>query len=92
MSVFLVTWNLNHEKPNYAAARARFLKAIDAYPNFADSGLETVRFVEFEPSANELYAKLRSALDDDDRIFVCGLGDHQGWVDDDVWKWINARI
>ena len=36
MSVLVVTWDLNHEKPNYAQARAAFLRHLEAFDNIRD--------------------------------------------------------
>ena len=45
MSVFVVTWDLNHEKPNYRQARAAFLRHLEAFENIRDGGLDSVRFI-----------------------------------------------
>jgi hypothetical protein len=94
MSVYLVTWNLNNEKPNYADARKVFLSKLEEYDNIKDSGLDSVRFISTNQSAQQISDNLRQAMDDDDRIFVTKLnvGGHQGWLDISVWKWIETHI
>lgn len=94
MSVYFVTWNINRDKTNYASARAAFLKVVDTYQNRQDGGLETVRFLSTQESADTVSGKLRKALDDDDRLFVSRMtsGQHQGWLDKETWSWINARL
>lgn len=94
MAVFLVTWNLNKEKSNYANARKIFLDHLARYQNVRDSALESVRWLSSPSSATDVEADLRSKLDSNDSIFVTKLtqGEHQGWLNKDVWAWINARL
>lgn len=94
MSVYLVTWDLNREKLNYPQARAAFLKHLEAYENTRDSRLDSVRFISTSSSADQVDSYLRQKLDDDDRIMVTQLvrGGHQGWLDKEVWDWINQRL
>ncbi|MBC8648482.1 hypothetical protein GYM54_01845 [Pseudomonas sp. MTM4] len=94
MAVYVVTWNLNKERGNYDAARRAFLQHLERYDNKKDSGLESVRWINTPRSVHEVDADLRSKLDTNDRIFVCQVtnGNHQGWLDQPVWDWINARL
>ena len=94
MAVYLVTWNLNGEKPNYAEARKQFITHLERYENKMDSGLDSVRFISTNLSADQLSNDLRKRLDDNDRIIVTKLvsGNHQGWLDKTLWEWIDARV
>ncbi|NOD62070.1 MULTISPECIES: hypothetical protein [unclassified Ruegeria] len=94
MAVYVVTWNLNKEKSNYAAARSAFIKQLETYTNKADSGLESVRFISTNQSADQVDAHLRKKLDTNDRLLVSKMnnGEHQGWLSKDTWEWINARL
>ena len=94
MSVYLVTWDLNKEKPNYANARAQFLARLNQYDHIKDSGLDSVSFVSTDWTANEVSDDLRRNLDDNDRIVVTKLvsGNHQGWLAEEAWDWISARL
>jgi hypothetical protein len=94
MSVFLVTWDLNRHKPNYAEARQRLIDHMSRYPHVKDPGLDSVWFIQSSGSATTLDADIRQHMDSDDRIIATKLvtGDHQGWLDKNVWDWINARI
>lgn len=94
MAVYLVTWNINRDKSNYSAVRAAFLKGMDAYENKQDSGLETVRFLSTTENADAITNRLRKNLDDNDRLFVANVnnGQHQGWLEQETWNWINARL
>lgn len=94
MAVYLVTWDLNKERLNYAAARTAFLQNLDAYPNKADAGLDSVRFVQSNQTAGEVCSFLRTKMDTNDRIVVSKLvtGQHQGWLAQTTWDWINSRL
>lgn len=94
MSVYLVTWDLNREKPNYSDARAKFLARIERYENIKDPGLDSVVFLSSSNTANQIYDDLRLALDNNDTIIVTKMviGNHQGWLSENIWKWINARL
>ncbi|WP_274393491.1 hypothetical protein [Xanthomonas campestris] len=55
--------------------------------------MESVRWVESTGSAVALRDDLRQKLDDNDRIFVSKLNADQndGWLNENVWDWINRR-
>lgn len=93
MAVYVVTWNLNREA-NYDAKRTAFLKQVTKYENVADPGLESVRWLATDLSADALADDIRSPLDDNDRLFVALLtpGSYQGWMDDSTWEWISKRL
>lgn len=94
MTVFVVTWNLNKERGNYDAARRAFVQHLDHYENTKDQGLESVRWVSTTRTVDQVTDDLRTKLDANDRLFVCQVarGNHQGWLSQQVWDWINARI
>ena len=95
MQVFLVTWNLNKERANYDAARIAFVKHLDlSYQNKADSGLESVRFVASTQTADAISAHLYKRLDGNDCLVVTKMnaGQHQGWLSEETWEWINRYL
>lgn len=94
MAVYLVTWDLNSEKPNYAEARKQFIAHLERYENTKDSGLDSVRFVSTNWTAEQVSTDLRKKLDDNDRIIVTKLvsGNYSGWLSKDVWTWIDTRL
>lgn len=93
MAVYVVTWNLNKEGAAYNTARATFLKHLAKYDNTQDSGLETVRWISTNESAQQVSDYLRQKLDNNDRLFVSKVvsGAHAGWLEKSVWTWIDAR-
>lgn len=94
MAVYMVTWNLNKERGNYAQARQAFIQHLDRYQSISDPGLESVRWVNSAATANQVSDDLRLKLDNNDRIFVTRVNadQHQGWLHKDIWDWINARL
>lgn len=94
MSVYLVTWDLNKEKPNYAQARTALITHLSRYDYIKDSGLDSVWFLSSNYSADQIDADIRTKLDTNDRLVVTKLvsGQHQGWLAQNVWDWINARL
>lgn len=94
MAVYVVTWNLNQERSNYANARQDFIAHLDRYQSIKDSGLESVRWVSTNWTAQEVSKDLQLKLDKNDRIFVSKLnkGEHAGWLSKTVWEWIDARL
>ncbi|PPT97600.1 hypothetical protein XaraCFBP7407_06230 [Xanthomonas arboricola pv. arracaciae] len=93
MAIHMVTWNLNQE-PAYEVKRQAFIEHINRYANVRDPSLETVRWVESAGTAEQMSADLLSKLDKNDRLFVTQVlpGQHQGWLNQEVWNWINARL
>jgi hypothetical protein len=54
MAVYLVTWDLNKEKPNYAEARKQFIAHLERYEKTKDAGLDSVRFVSTSWTAEQV--------------------------------------
>lgn len=94
MGVFVVTWNLNRERANYAAARAEFIKHLERHQNIGESGLESVRWIHSNLTAQQLSDDLRAKLDDNDRIFVSKLasGTYAGWLNQATGNWITPKV
>jgi hypothetical protein len=94
MAVYLVTWDLNREKPNYAQARATLLAQMERFQYMKDAGLDSVWFISTNSSAQQASDFIRQALDNNDRLIVTQIqkGTHQGWLSPPTWEWINARL
>ncbi|RJF69607.1 hypothetical protein [Rhodopseudomonas palustris] len=94
MSIFLVTWDLNKQKLNYAQARQALIDHLSRYPHIYDQGLDSVWFLETSASADTLSADIRTKLDNNDTLIVTKLlpGQHQGWLSKETWNWINPRL
>ena len=93
MPAYVVTWELNREKPNYNAARDAFVKHIDRYTHVKDNGLDSVRFISTSWTATQIRDDLKTKLDANDRLFICQInkGQNDGWLDKAVWDWITSK-
>lgn len=94
MSVYLVTWEINRAKPNYNEARAKFIARLERYDHSKDSGLDSVVFISSSNTAYQISEDLRLALDNNDRLLVTKMNrnEHAGWLEQNVWKWIDTRL
>ena len=94
MAVYLVTWDINKEKQNYAQARQALISRLNQYEHIKDPGLDSVYFVSTNWTADQVSEDLRKNLDNNDKIIVTKLvdGNHQGWLSKVVWSWIGDRI
>jgi hypothetical protein len=94
MAVYLVTWDLNKEKPNYAQARQNLIAHLERYQHIKDQGLDSVRFVETDNSAQQLATDVRTKMDENDKLVVTRLvsGQYYGWLATSVWDWISPRL
>ena len=55
--------------------------------------LESTWLIVTTESANELYNRLRTHLDQDDSILVIQAGaDRQGWLPKKAWEWIDRNL
>jgi hypothetical protein len=74
--------------------RQNLIDHLGRYQHIKDPGLDSVWFVSTGSSADQVSADVRTKLDDNDRLIVTKLvnGQHQGWLAQNVWDWINARI
>lgn len=95
MPVYLVTWDLNKEKPNYAKARDAFIALLDKFESKKDTGLDSVRFVSTSWDASQVHDYLRKAQDDNDTLFVTrvhkGSAERNGWLNKATWSWIREH-
>lgn len=94
MSVYLITWDLNKEKTNYNQARQEFISNLEDFENIKDSGLDSVRFISTDWDIDKVSDDIRTKLDNNDRLFVIEIkkGNHQGWLSQKVWDWIDEHL
>jgi len=93
MAVYLVTWDLNREKPNYTRARDEFVAALEKFSYIKDTGLDSVRFIDTDWNPTQIREYLYKWMDENDRLVVTRMrsGEKDGWLSRLVWDWINAR-
>jgi len=94
MAVYLVTWDLNQEKPNYGQARLAFVSHLEQLDNTKDPGLDSVRFVSTSSSVDQIYNFLGQKLDKSDRLMIVKLeqSSYNGWISKETGRWINDRM
>lgn len=93
MAVHLVTWDLNKEKQNYTAARAKLIGRLTQYEHIKDDGLDSVWFLSTSSTAQQVADDLNKYIDANDRLIVTRLaaGNYQGWLAASTWKWIESH-
>jgi hypothetical protein len=94
MSIFLITWDLNKEKPNYDQARQKLLSYLSRYDHIKDTGLDSVWFVSSSDSAEVVDLGVRANMDSNGRLVVIELlvGHYAGWLSANVCSWIHERL
>lgn len=94
MAVYLVTWDLNRQQPNYSEARNRLIEHLSRYETIRDANLDSVWFVRSQADSTTLMTDIRRAMTDNDRLFVTKLvnGEYHGWLEQRVGNWIDQRI
>lgn len=88
--VYLITYDLNKQK-NYDELY-RALKGLGEWAR--DPGLDSVWFISTTLSAGGVFDRVHPHMDNDDKIAITQMehGKHQGWLNKDLWDWINARL
>ncbi len=88
--VYFVKYELNKPGKNYASLYA----ALEKYDYIRDNGLHSAWFISTSWTAAQVYEHLRHHFDINDRIFVTQIraGEHQGWLHQNIWSWVNARL
>ncbi|HNP66281.1 MAG TPA: hypothetical protein PKH16_00115 [Aequorivita sp.] len=88
--VYLITYDLNKGGQDYQT----LYNLLEKYEYIRDPGLDSVWFISTSQSANQLSNNIQSVLDKNDRHVVTRMnaGEHQGWLNEDVWKWITDRL
>ena len=88
--VYLITYDLNGPGKDYS----RLYTALQQYDNIRDPGLDSVWFVSTTSTANEVSNHIRQYMDANDKhvVTLMRAGEHQGWLLQNVWDWINARL
>ena len=86
MAVYIVTYDLNHEtrRPPIVDEVRKTDWAMLSESSYAISTTET---------AQQVFDRFRSLLDDNDAFFVITLKrPWQSWADPEVNKWMNIRM
>lgn len=89
MSVKLITYDLNSPGQDYKKLHET-IKSMGAWWHHLDS----VWLVDTTLSVHQIVEHIRKASDTNDNLLVLDVaGDaRQGWLPQDAWDWINARM
>lgn len=68
MAVYLVTWELNKERPNYAQARQALITQLEKFNYTKDPGLDSLWFVSTDWTAQQVSDYVQPSLDKNDRL------------------------
>ena len=88
--VYLIKYELNQPGKNYASLYA----TLQQYQYVRDNALHSTWFVSTSWTALQVYSHIAPHIDRNDRIFITLLrrGEYYGWMDLNIWTWINARV
>jgi hypothetical protein len=89
--VHLISYDLNgHERP---AAYEAVRQVIESAARDFRRPLRSQWLVNTAESADAWAHRLYPVLDADDRLLICEVtSPNQGWLPEDIWLWLNARV
>ena len=88
--VLLISYDLNgHERPSaYAAVE----KMIKDNAKSTRKPLYSQWFVETDESVQAWHERMKTVADANDSWFILPVGtSRQGWLNPEIWDWLNAR-
>jgi len=87
MAVFSISYDLNKSGKNYEGLyeeikRTEWLHILDS-----------TWLISTQETAQVLSERLRSRMDNDDRLFVSKVNrsEYWGWLSQEYWNWLKAR-
>lgn len=87
--VQLVTYDLKRPGQDYKAVHEAIKSCGSSWWHY----LESTWLVESYQTADEIAAKVRQHIDQNDRLLVIGVtADSAGWLPKDAWEWINSHV
>lgn len=88
--VYLITYDLNKPDKRYQD----LYNILEQYDYIRDNGLDSVWFISTIDTPDQISQKILTALDNNDRLFITKLyrANYQGWMDKEIWDWINSRL
>lgn len=90
MSVYMISYDLNKSGKNYDGV----IEAIKSASTGAwCKPLESVFLIQSYLSVDEVSDKIKGEADTDDRWIVIEVKNNkQGWLDKDMWDYINSTV
>ena len=87
MATYCVSYDLNNPGQHYEPLYQE-LKKCAGWWHYLDS----TWLVHTSESADNLAKRLLAVIDENDRLLVINVGkDHQGWLPQKAWDWINGH-
>lgn len=84
----LVTYDLRQPGQDYTTVHDA-IKSCGEWWHY----LESVWLVNTYMTPGQIAEKVRQHIDANDRLLVIGVtGESAGWLPQDAWDWINARV
>ncbi|MBS0155163.1 MAG: hypothetical protein JSS38_11245 [Nitrospira sp.] len=86
--VHLVTYDLKKPGQDYTSVHDA-IKGCGSWWHY----LESTWLVDSRMTAEQISAKVRRHMDENDRLLVIAVsGDHAGWLPQAAWDWINSHV
>lgn len=89
--ILLISYDLNgHERPS---AYEEVRKVIENKATGWKKPLYSQWLVETEEDVDTWTEALRTAMDEDDKLFVVRVQrPYQGWLPENTWKWMSPKL
>lgn len=86
--VHLITYDLHRPVQNYAGLHEEIKKLGSWWHH-----LESTWLVDTALTPQQVWERLASKVDKDDNVLVIRVtGSHSGWLPQEAWNWLNARV
>jgi hypothetical protein len=86
--VLLITYDLHRPLQNYTGLHEA-IKRIGTWWHH----LESTWLVETTLTPQQVWERIATQVDKDDRVFVVRVtSSNSGWLTQDAWNWLNARV
>lgn len=87
--VYLITYDLNKEGQDYEALYKAIKGCCYSWYRF----MKSAWFVDTSKSEEQIRDCLLPVMDQNDLLFITKVSkQYKGWLTDDVWNWLKARV
>ncbi|MBD8013881.1 hypothetical protein [Planococcus wigleyi] len=87
MAVYSITYDLKSPGQDYSALH----KAIKALGDYRHD-LESIWFVDTHLHPEDIYYKIRPAMDNNDNVFITKVSSgYYGNASNDLWTWLSSK-
>jgi hypothetical protein len=86
--VYNVSYDLNKAGKDYSGLHNELKKTYEWYHL-----LDSTWLLHTSESANQIWERLKSHIDQDDNIMIAQITAHvSGWLPKNAWEWLKARL